>query len=34
MARPFQFTVTLGADTANDAQGDGAAADFTWSATS
>lgn len=32
--RPFRFTVTLGDDTANDAQGDGADADFTWSATS
>lgn len=32
--RPFRFTVTLGADTPNDAQGDGADADFTWSATS
>lgn len=32
--RPFQFTVTLGSDTPNDAQGDGADADFTWSATS
>lgn len=32
--RPFQFTVTLGTDTLNDAQGDGADANFTWSATS
>lgn len=32
--RPFQFTVTLGSDTPNDAQGDGADANFTWSATS
>lgn len=34
MSRPFWFTVELGEDTANDAQGDGATATFTWSATS
>lgn len=32
--RAFQFTVTLGADTADDAQGDGSTATFTWTATS
>lgn len=32
--RPFTFSVTLGNDTANDAQGEGADATFTWSATS
>ncbi len=32
--RPFKFTVTLGNDTANDAQGEGADATFTWSVTS
>lgn len=32
--RPFQITYTLGSDTANDAQEDGADATFTWSATS
>lgn len=32
--RPYTFTVTLGADTPNDAQGEGADATFTWSATS
>ena len=32
--RAFQITVTLGADTANDAQGDGATATFTWEAQS
>ena len=31
--RAFRFTVTLGADTPNDAQGDTAGATFTWSAT-
>lgn len=34
LMRPFLFTVTLGADTGNDAQGDSATADFTWTATS
>jgi hypothetical protein len=34
MRRPFWFTITLGDDTPNDAQGDGATAAFTWSATS
>ena len=34
VSRPFWFTVQLGADTPNDAQGDGATATFTWSATS
>jgi hypothetical protein len=34
MNRPFKFTVTLGTDTPNDAQGEGADATFTWSATS
>lgn len=32
--RAFQITVTLGADTANDAQGDGATATFMWEAQS
>ncbi len=32
--RPFLFTVTLGQDTANDAQGDSATAAFTWTASS
>lgn len=32
--RPFRFTITLGADTANDAQGDSSTATFTWAATS
>lgn len=32
--RPFLFTVTLGADTPNDAQGDTASATFTWRASS
>lgn len=31
--RPFQFTVTLGDDTPDSAQGEGADATFTWSAT-
>ena len=34
MSRPFRFTIELGDDTDNDAQGDGATAAFTWSATS
>lgn len=34
LMRPFLFTITLGTDTGNDAQGDSATADFTWSATS
>lgn len=34
MSRPFWFTITLGDDTPNEAQGDGATAAFTWSATS
>ena len=34
ISRPFWFTITLGDDTPNDAQGDGATAAFTWSATS
>jgi hypothetical protein len=34
MSRPFRFTVTLGNDTPNSAQGEGADATFTWSATS
>lgn len=34
MSRPFWFTIALGDDTPNDAQGDGATAAFTWSATS
>jgi len=34
MTRAFQITVTLGADTPNTAQGDGADAALTWSATS
>jgi len=34
LSRPFLFTVTLGTDTPQDAQGDGATADFVWSATS
>lgn len=32
--RPFKFTATLDADAANDAQGEGADATFTWSVTS
>lgn len=32
--RPFTFTVTLGNDTPNSAQGEGADATFTWSVTS
>jgi len=32
--RAFEITVTLGSDTADDAQGDGVDATFTWSATS
>lgn len=32
--RPFLFTVTLGSDTDNDAQGDTAGATFTWRASS
>lgn len=32
--RPFKFTVTLGNDTPNSAQGEGADATFTWSVTS
>ncbi len=34
LMRPFLFTVTLGSDTANDAQGDSATAAFTWTASS
>lgn len=34
MSRPFRFTIDLGADTGNDAQGEGATAGFVWSATS
>ena len=34
MSRPFRFTVELGDDTPNTAQGEGAGATFTWSATS
>jgi hypothetical protein len=34
MSRPFRFSIVLGDDTPNDAQGDGATATFTWSATS
>lgn len=32
--RAFEIAYVLGSDTANDAQGDGTAADFTWEATS
>jgi hypothetical protein len=32
--RPFLFTVTLGTDTDNNAQGDSATATFTWRASS